>query len=201
MLVQHRAIRDCLGGGGSWSGQTGEIKIPNKTVVLVEHLVFCSDKPGRSGRPGQVGEEGQDGELARGAPWVRQPEPLLLRRADSSAGGLPGGRRGQHRAGEVACQVRGGHTLVKQGRVEPGAHGLLLRQHQPPPLPPFLPFLDAESKWQLKTREFIQSHQWKQNMWYFSLSEPLSLASSRECLLPDYKEQLNIHTQSNCCFS
>ena len=55
MLVQHRAIRDCLGGGGSWSGQTGEIKIPNKTVALVEHLVFCSDKPGRSGRPVRQG--------------------------------------------------------------------------------------------------------------------------------------------------
>merc|ERR1711899_103323 len=50
--------------------------------------------------------------------------------------GLPGGRRGQHGAGEVACQVWGRHTLVKQGRVEPGAHGLLLRQHHPPPLPP-----------------------------------------------------------------
>merc|ERR1712156_1270121 len=78
--------------------------------------------------------------------WLEEHHECVNLNLYSSAGGLPGGRRGQHGAGEVTRQIRGGHTLVKQGRVEPGAHGLLLRQHHPPALPPFLPFLDAESK-------------------------------------------------------
>ena len=75
---------------------------------------------------------------------MHQSEPLLCRGPHSVAGGVSRGRRGQHRAGETACQVWGGHKAVQQGRVESGAHGLLLRQHHPSPLPTLMPILDAE---------------------------------------------------------
>ena len=75
---------------------------------------------------------------------MRQSEPLLCRGPHSVAGGVSRGRRGQHRAGETACQVWGGHKALQQGRVESGAHGLLLRQHRPPTLPTLMPILDAE---------------------------------------------------------